>query len=286
MHKLSEIIKRNKKNIAQKGYDYYIITSLWDNVVEKYLRERTSPTKIISGRLYVNVLEPILAQQLNLLKKNIIEKINKKLGKEKIKNILFQIGDVEKEKKKDEVKEKTAKNNKYINSKKKENILMLKGIKTTKLEELYKKSNKYKKIMKEKGHKECIECGAIFFGEKEVCYRCQQAEKYDKIKDLIKCLSKTPWINPEEMGVSDGESHENFLLCKSILLREKEERLRNCTAFKKEIDINEKQYLKLIAQEYVEIKTGFKPNELNEDVMKNNLPQRVYKLLFNERKHK
>lgn len=278
MHKLGEIIKKNKKSIAKRGYDYFVITSAWREIVDDYLAAKAYPVKIISGRLYINVLEPIWAQQLNLLKKTIIERINKKIGKGKVDNIQFQIGEVELQETNEEKVNKTTEKISEDKSKKETG--------EERLRDIHKKQGKYRRLMGKKGYKECDSCGTMFIGQVNICVRCQQIKKYDKIKRLIKHIEKTPWIRLEEMETSDKKSHEDFLLCKSILIREKEDRLKSCTAFRKEISTTERKYLKGIAQELIELRTGFKPYELTNNVMKNNLPQRIYKMLFDEKENK
>lgn len=283
MFQLGDIIKKSKKHYVKTGYDYYLVMNLWEEIVDKNLAQKARPFKISSEILYINVTEPIWAQQLNLLKSSIMSRINEKIGRNKLKGIHFQIGYFEQEQ-----EAKTFKK-KYIITKDDEikihQFIINNEINDEKLKEVYKKHFKFKKNMLIKGYRECKTCGILYIGRNDNCTRCSQIKKYDKIKRLIKNIEKTPWIKHEDAGINDEESQKDFALSRSILIREKQARLMDCTAYKKLISKREKHTLTNMAQEYVELKTGFKPFELTPEVMKNNLHPRIYKLLFDERQN-
>lgn len=152
-----------------------------------------------------------------------------------------------------------------------------------KLKRIFVKDYKTKKKKLKSGYKECGQCGYLHIGSEGICLKCKQDIKHGKMKEIIKDLEKTPWAKAEEMGFCNEDSKEVFIMCKSVLIREKQNRLEGVT-FRKIIDSSERKYFKKIAQEYVELKTGLKPYEINEEVIKNNLPRKLYGNLFDERK--
>lgn len=61
----------------------------WDSVVGKEIAEKTEPFKVLKGSLFVKVADTVWRNELQYFKNEIIEKLNKKIGKKIIKDIKF-----------------------------------------------------------------------------------------------------------------------------------------------------------------------------------------------------
>jgi len=61
----------------------------WDAVVGKEIAKKTEPFKVIKGSLFVRVDDTVWRNELQFLKHEIIEKLNKKIGKNIINDIKF-----------------------------------------------------------------------------------------------------------------------------------------------------------------------------------------------------
>jgi len=70
---------------------------LWDDVASN-LASRTEAVGISSGRMSVNVTDSVILHQLTFYKRKYIDKINLMLGKRIVKDIVFRVGKIEKEK--------------------------------------------------------------------------------------------------------------------------------------------------------------------------------------------
>jgi len=70
---------------------------LWDDVASN-LASRTEAVGISSGRMSVNVTDSVILHQLTFYKRKYIDKINLMLGKRIVKDIVFRVGKIQKEK--------------------------------------------------------------------------------------------------------------------------------------------------------------------------------------------
>jgi predicted nucleic acid-binding Zn ribbon protein len=71
---------------------------LWEEVVGETAARRAEAVSIKGGRLVVVVESSAWVQQLALLKEGIIAKINSRIGKPVVEDIIFRIGEIGKEK--------------------------------------------------------------------------------------------------------------------------------------------------------------------------------------------
>jgi predicted nucleic acid-binding Zn ribbon protein len=71
---------------------------LWEEVVGKTTARRAEAVSIKGGKLVVLVESSAWLQQLALLKEGIIAKINSRIGKPVVEDIVFRIGEIGKEK--------------------------------------------------------------------------------------------------------------------------------------------------------------------------------------------
>lgn len=61
----------------------------WDSVVGKEIARQTEPTKITRGILFVKVKDSVWRNELQYFKNEIIEKLNKRIGKKVVEDIKF-----------------------------------------------------------------------------------------------------------------------------------------------------------------------------------------------------
>jgi predicted nucleic acid-binding Zn ribbon protein len=69
------------------------LLSLWERVVDERVRKHTEPVKIKNQILYISTSSPAWAQELNFLKKKMIEKFNSAAKEEVINDIRFSARD-------------------------------------------------------------------------------------------------------------------------------------------------------------------------------------------------
>ena len=63
---------------------------IWDEVVGKTISNHTTPEKVSYGKLYIKVDSPVWRNELLFRKDEILDKINKKLNKVKIREIILR----------------------------------------------------------------------------------------------------------------------------------------------------------------------------------------------------
>jgi len=85
---LEEFFKEKKWSKKIKGYQ---IISNWENLAGKEIARSSQPIKIQDRCLFLAVKSNVWANELNLRKGELIEKINREAGENIISNILFKI---------------------------------------------------------------------------------------------------------------------------------------------------------------------------------------------------
>ena len=78
-----------RKSGLEKGVKQNTALLLWDEVVGENIAENTNPEKVEHGILLVTVENSSWRQELVFKKKEIIDKLNNKIGKKTIKDIRF-----------------------------------------------------------------------------------------------------------------------------------------------------------------------------------------------------
>ncbi|MCK4532419.1 DUF721 domain-containing protein [bacterium] len=84
-----EIIEVIKKKIGLKE-EKYKIHQIWMDVSGE-IAQHTQVIKVKNGKIWVTVESPVYCQEIFLRKKELVEKINKAIGEEKIKDIKLTI---------------------------------------------------------------------------------------------------------------------------------------------------------------------------------------------------
>ena len=85
---LEKFLKEKKWSKKIKGYQ---IINNWENLAGKEIAQSSHPIKIQDKCLFLAVKSNVWANELNLRKGELIEKINLKAGEIIISNILFKI---------------------------------------------------------------------------------------------------------------------------------------------------------------------------------------------------
>jgi len=80
-----------KKKKWQKKIKVYQIINSWGDVVDKKIAQHSQPIKIQGETLFLRVKSNVWANELNLRKGEIINKINLKIGEKAISEILFKV---------------------------------------------------------------------------------------------------------------------------------------------------------------------------------------------------
>lgn len=92
MEKVKSVLERLIENLGLSvAFQEQRAIDVWDEVVGNEIRMNTSPQKVKNGILYVSVNSPIWAQELQFVKRQIIEKINQTLKANLIRDIVFRV---------------------------------------------------------------------------------------------------------------------------------------------------------------------------------------------------
>ena len=78
-----------KNNNLEKGVNQNNALLIWASTVGKKIAQNTSPDKVEHGVLTIKVESPTWRQELVFEKQKILKKLNKKLGKNTIREIRF-----------------------------------------------------------------------------------------------------------------------------------------------------------------------------------------------------
>ena len=74
----------------ERPVQQYQALNIWEDIVGKKIAKHTAAEKIAYGKLYVKVDSPLWRQELSLRREEILIRINKKLDKIKIKEIILR----------------------------------------------------------------------------------------------------------------------------------------------------------------------------------------------------
>ena len=73
------------------------VFSVWAEAVGDQVAEKATPRSIEKGRLTVVVSNPVWAQQLSLMKRDLLKKISKTIGEGLVKDLYFVSGTIQRE---------------------------------------------------------------------------------------------------------------------------------------------------------------------------------------------
>ncbi len=79
------------EGLGPRLYEYRIFR-LWEKVVGRKVSERAQPSGLKGATLYVTVFSSVWMQELSLFKGQIMERLNRDLGEERVQDIVFRLG--------------------------------------------------------------------------------------------------------------------------------------------------------------------------------------------------
>lgn len=86
---LAEVFKDRRSGKSIQGLR---IVLLWEESVSSEIAKQTEAIKVKNKVLYVKTKAPVWAQELNLLKKELLDRINEKAGFFAVRDIRFKAG--------------------------------------------------------------------------------------------------------------------------------------------------------------------------------------------------
>lgn len=247
------------------------VLNLWNEVIGDKIKDHTEAKYINHGTLFVTVDSSTWAHQLLFMKNQFTNKINKRLEAKIVKDIRFNIGKIFRKKNTKENKKEYLDIN--LDSKEKESLNnIIKSISDKELQDkfynLILKDKKLKKWKKDNGWHLCSECSTLIAPSNNKCFICQRKEKEINEKEVKDLLFSNPWLKYNEVAFFFSNLlEEDFKRFKDNLLKEIEAKINKLiNQFLKEGSGSQK--LKVLIQNYVMLKAGVKPNNLNQNLIK------------------
>ena len=88
---IGQVIKKLIKNKKlSKRLDALIVLDVWNNIIGKDLEKYIKSTKLVDNKLYVKLRSSIVRNEMSYKKTQLIQRINKKLNKDVIKDIILK----------------------------------------------------------------------------------------------------------------------------------------------------------------------------------------------------
>lgn len=84
---IKKIISNNK---LSKRLDVLNVLDVWNNIIGKDLEKYIKSTKLVDDKLYVKLRSSIVRNEMSYKKTQLIQRINKKLNKDVIKDIILK----------------------------------------------------------------------------------------------------------------------------------------------------------------------------------------------------
>ena len=88
---IGEVIKKLiRNNKLSKRLDVLNVLDVWNNIIGKDLEKYIKSTKLVDDKLYVKLRSSIVRNEMSYKKTQLIQRINKKLNKDVIKDIILK----------------------------------------------------------------------------------------------------------------------------------------------------------------------------------------------------
>ena len=178
-----------------------IIKGNWEQIVGKDLGRKTYVAGVKERVLYVNTENPVMLHQLSFVKGNMLEEVNKFLGIDYIKDIMFRV------KKRgvedffdDEIPEDKFEPNEiklnsgYKNFIEEETSVIEDPEIRNRIKKIMELSKKKEKFLLDEGNKKCENCGVIFSGSGKICINCYNEQRKIKIAEIYEEIKENPYI--------------------------------------------------------------------------------------------
>lgn len=92
--KLKDIVSGIIKKLTKKEEKKQALKEAWEKAAGKEAAEHTKPNPVRKGRLVINVSDSARLYELTLRRKDILDALNSSIGKGKLKEIRFRVGDI------------------------------------------------------------------------------------------------------------------------------------------------------------------------------------------------
>jgi len=88
---IGQVIKKLTKNNKLSKRLYVLnILDVWNNIIGKDLEKYVKSTKLVDDKLYIALRSSIVRNEISYKKTELIQRINKKLNKDVIKDIILK----------------------------------------------------------------------------------------------------------------------------------------------------------------------------------------------------
>ncbi len=84
---ISQIFKEEK---LDEKYSIFAIRNGWEGIVGKTVAKHTTQINYLNGLLYVSIDSPVVRNELSYVKEEIMQKVNKFVGKRLIKELILK----------------------------------------------------------------------------------------------------------------------------------------------------------------------------------------------------
>ena len=224
MYKVKKISEIDKKYIRKNKNDQYysnLIKENWGKLVGDIVAENSFPAFFSKGKLYVNVNDSTIIQQLSMYKDEVLNIFEKELGARVVLDLDVRM---DRKKKVDIVRNvEVIENNDEENVRKyssinvdiekiklpKEEILQIEEIldkidkKYSEIGERIKKiaidKKREEKALKEEGIINCMSCGDLFLPQtdEKTCIKCINKKEEEKLDVMLKEIKNNPMLRLE-----------------------------------------------------------------------------------------
>ena len=260
----------------------------WEEVAGSRIADQTRATRLINGRLYVSVSSSVWAHQLTFFRGDYIKNINEKLGESLVKDIFFQVGNIDRKEELQHREEHDQPEYRYVILSKEEEkeiqntVSMITDERLQRaLHSLMVQDKKAKKMKIEEGWKECPICRTYCPPSQEYCPYCQKGQAAGRRERLGRWFSETPWISFEatkEM-IPDLQSTE-FMKTKENIISECLEFIRKVSKDIKGESLFNKEDLVQKALFVTMMVTELTPDALDYEIIKSVIGEDLYEAVF------
>ncbi len=87
---ISEVLKQYLKNVKNNNFLEFRLMKIWKETLGENFVKYTKKISFHKGILFVYLNSSVARNELSMFKEQLIKELNKKIGKEYIKNIIFK----------------------------------------------------------------------------------------------------------------------------------------------------------------------------------------------------
>ncbi|MCX5750260.1 MAG: DUF721 domain-containing protein [Candidatus Saganbacteria bacterium] len=215
-------------------------SSAWDKALGQHITKHARPVKFQDGILTIAASSQAWATQLRFLAAEIKAKLNQFFGKEEIVGVRFFV----------DMKEGNQ-----------------------------GKQEKEKEKEVEEKNFTCILCG-VKIGKAGQCQTCKQQEKEDRKNRAMGIFRKTPWISFSEAAAwGKPIEREEFDRAKKRIKEGFYDQLWKAAKELSRKELKDVSKIRNILYDYVMVKTGKKPGELNVKILQKSIPAKLWQII-------